>query len=511
MSQNDQPTLEGLTASDAFNVIGTLVDLAADTGNLKLAEYALELSNELEARGISDAEASLLDYFRANAWSCRYDRRHQEGDRVWDFEQEELQQTIFFLRRAAHGPGFSELDALRRCQILTNLGNQFDALGRFIEARACFSSALLIDPNFWMARANRGRSFDFFSFVLYDGGHRAVFAYHAHQDLARAVKTIPSYPHLGDRRLKSVFKKSADQIASRIDIRSMRRSYKPDAWPLGKSSKEQRYRRWCLEHTLFLNPLNDAVQQSIAAQDVLCLPDFVVSTREPPSVIGMFNELKQLFCSARWLLWEGLYTNRSHFSDRGVVLLNTLDYAAYGISVEKCKISFRLGYSIFDKVAFFLNQYFKLGIADRDVSFRSVWREKRSEQLREPLANSRNWPLRGLYWLSKDLFEKGVRDTTEPDARNLADLRNHLEHKYVKVLEISLPDHLLDRNFHDTSAYHIDQEELERKTLRLLQLARSALVYLAMAMHIEERRRDEGREGLSFPMLLDTLPDDWKR
>ena len=105
MSQNDQPTLEGLTASDAFNVIGTLVDLAADTGNLKLAEYALELSNELEARGISDAEASLLDYFRANAWSCRYDRRHQEGDRVWDFEQEELQQTIFFLRRAAHGPG----------------------------------------------------------------------------------------------------------------------------------------------------------------------------------------------------------------------------------------------------------------------------------------------------------------------------------------------------------------------------------------------------------------------
>ena len=81
----------------------------------------------------------------------------------------------------------------------------------------------------------------------------------------------------------------------------------------------------------------------------------------------------------------------------------------------------------------------------------------------------------------------------------------------MKVLEISLPDHLLDRNFHDTSAYHIDQEELERKTLRLLQLARSALVYLAMAMHIEERRRDEGREGLSFPMLLDTLPDDWKR
>ena len=142
MSQNDQPTLEGLTASDAFNVIGTLVDLAADTGNLKLAEYALELSNELEARGISDAEASLLDYFRANAWSCRYDRRHQEGDRVWDFEQEELQQTIFFLRRAAHGPGFSELDALRRCQILTNLGNQFDALGRFIEARACFREGL---------------------------------------------------------------------------------------------------------------------------------------------------------------------------------------------------------------------------------------------------------------------------------------------------------------------------------------------------------------------------------
>ena len=132
--------------------------------------------------------------------------------------------------------------------------------------------------------------------------------------------------------------------------------------------------------------------------------------------------------------------------------------------------------------------------------------------MRERISSSRNWPLRGLYWLSKDLFEEGMKDSTDPDARALAELRNHLEHKYVKVHEDLLPIRNDFDPFRDTLAYMVSRPHLERRTLRLLQLARSALIYLSLAMHQEERkRRNEDEERLSAPMSFGTWKDDWKR
>ncbi|MCV2217737.1 LA2681 family HEPN domain-containing protein [Thauera sp. Sel9] len=400
---------------------------------------------------------------------------------MWNFEQLEIQQQIFLLRRAAHGSGFAAMEPVRRCQILTNLGNQFDALGRFVEARACWSAALAIDPRFWMAKANRGRGLMYYAAALYDPGHEGVFAYHAYRDLAKAVELINLLPHLGDPGVQRAFVQAAKQIAQHYDLEAIGQSYRPDAWSLGESPTEQAYRRWCLKHTLFLNPLNDVDPVPIAAQDVLSLPDFTLPAGKPPIVTGMFNELKQLFVSARWLLWEGTHAEEAHFSDREVLLFNTLDYPSYGLSLEKVKMAFRLGYSLFDKIAYFLNFYLGLGVAEHQVSFRTIWREKKGGPLRVLVANSENWPLRGLYWLSKDLFEKEVKDTTEPEARALAELRNHLEHKYVKVCEMSVPLRGKDHPFHDTLAYYVTRLELEQKTLRLLQLVRSALVYLSLA------------------------------
>ncbi|MBL8539259.1 MAG: hypothetical protein JNK68_02690 [Betaproteobacteria bacterium] len=502
----DKPNLDGLPATNALDTIGDLVDLACDTDNLDLVEHALELAHQLEACGLRDEHRTLLDYFRANAWACRYQRRYRERDRLWDFEQPEIQQQILLLRRAAQGPGFAAIEPTRQCQILTNLGNQFDTVGRFVDARACWSSALAIDPKFWMARANRGGGLMFYASALYDAGHEGVFALRAHDDLAEAAQTHGS---LDDRGLREVFEQRAEQIAQRYDLDAIRKSYEPMAWPFGQGQTEQVYRRWCLKHTLFLNPLNDVDPAPIAAQDILSLPSFVLPAGEPPIVTGMFNELKQLFASARWLLWEAMHSEEMHFSDRGVLLFNTLDYPSYGLSVEKAKTAFRLGYSIFDKIAYFLNFYLGLRVAERQISFRTIWREKEGGPLRVPIAKSENWPLRGLYWLSKDLFEKDVKGTTEPDARALAELRNHLEHKYVKVHMTSVPAG--GSLFHDNLAYRITRSDLETKTLRLLQLARSALVYLSLAMHQEERQRAKRRNGLSAPIPLDVWRDEWKR
>ena len=228
--------------------------------------------------------------------------------------------------------------------------------------------------------------------------------------------------------------------------------------------------------------------------------------------MGFFNQIKQDFVSARWLYFEGMESAKPHFSDREVFLLNTLDYPLYSLAVEKMKLAFRATYSIFDKIAYFLNGYMQLGIPEREVSFRSIWstRQKDSWVLRPQFQGLENWPLRGLYWLSKDFFEPEFSDVTEPDARNLNVDRNHLEHKYFKahddLFSLDIEKNLL---FKDTLAYSITRSALERRTLRLLKLARAAIIYLTCAMaarerHLQQQKGDGAKiANLELPRLDD--------
>jgi len=500
------PNITDLSNVEALVLIAQLVDQACDESDLDLVDHSLLLANELEKRNLHSREMALLDYFRANAWQCRILQRLGDRTAVWDFEQPEVRQQVFLLRRAMNSPGFVEIDALRRCQILTNLANQLNTLGRFIEAHAYWTDALNIVPNFWMAMANRGRGLMYYSAALYDVGHAQILAVHAYEDITKAIEVARKYPNLGDTRAIPLFSESAEQIARRYKIARIKKAHKPNDWDMGSTSVERQYRRWCLDNVLFLNPLNDIEAASIAAQDILTLPDFITSIGEPPIVVGMFNELKQGFVSARWMLWEGMQSDGPHLSDRDVLLFNTLDYAAFGLSVEKVKIAFRMAYSILDKIAYFLNYYLALDIPEQQVSFRKIWLDG-SGKMRDAFATSENWPIRGLYWLSKDLFEKEMRDSTEPDSRALAELRNHLEHKYVKVHEMLLPPTSPDDAFHDTLAYSITRSDLEQRTLRLMKLVRSSLIYLSLGMHREEQRRRKGKDECVATMPLNPLRD----
>jgi len=175
-----------------------------------------------------------------------------------------------------------------------------------------------------------------------------------------------------------------------------------------------------------------------------------------------------------------------------------------------------MAYSLFDKIAYFLNYYLKLGIPEKQINFRNVWNTgpERNAPLRQIFEKSENWPMRGLYWLSKDFFDETIKETTEPDARALADLRNHLEHKYLKVHQISVPKADVPRIMvMDDLAYSISHSDLKKKSLRVLKMARAALIYLSLGMHREEKRRreDEKPNGLFAQMPVTTWEDEWKQ
>ena len=129
--------------------------------------------------------------------------------------------------------------------------------------------------------------------------------------------------------------------------------------------------------------------------------------------------MKQEYASARYMLYEGLHGTRVHYSDRRVRLFDTLDYPMHSLATESVRTAYRIAYSLLDKIAFFVNHYWKLGkITDR-INFKNVWMVENTQRLLDRFKEHSNWPLRGLFWLSKELFDEGLKQTTAPDAREL--------------------------------------------------------------------------------------------
>lgn len=508
-----------LTGRDGLRLLGLVTDLSSGLADGACLERALKIADIVLPKLSEPTDIAELHFFLGNVWEGLRTLRRAADEGGWAWDQPELVKANRAYRTAYTSEGFSSLHRYRKCQILTNIGNQFDHLGRFVEAIEYWDHALAIDPNFAMAIGNRGMGLWTYARHLYDPRHATVFVRMARAALTRALER-PLEGKAGDffhRLLARVDQVLADKEPEReVHFRE---------FSLGRSKVEVAYRRTCLMRRLFLNPLNDLGYHTIAARDILVTPPMKVPIGEGPRFQGFFNQLKQEYASARYLFFEGSKEPPGpHFSDREVVLFDTFDYPVYGLGAEQLKLAFRMSYSILDKVAFFLNEYFRLGIPERNVKFRTLWfaNQRPNDGLRPDLASRTNLPFRGLYWVSRDLagpFDpaEDLRGCLEPEARELAAIRNHLEHKYLKLHELGFPEggHAdTDEPLADTLAYSINRTAFEKKSLKMLKLARAAIMYVSFAIHREERQRAAprtGKGGLVPRLALDRYPDEWKR
>jgi tetratricopeptide (TPR) repeat protein len=434
------------------------------------------------------------------------------SERQLQLEQPLLEREVLHLRKAlASEEGLRQLPDGRVCQILTNLGNALSAVGRIVEALEYWNRALQKIPSFPMALGNRGHGLSYYAGILYDVGHQHVFLQHAHADLSEVLS--PKLRRYLEGNAHEAFEHTKARIEAYLPQDHLKEAHDVHSFSLGDYEEEVAYRKWCLEYRLFLNPLNDLGPHAIAARDVFSQPSITTGLNEGPYYLGLYNQMKQEFVSARYLYYEGTHTQGPHYSDMGVRLYNTLDYPAYSLSAEKVKAAFRAAYSLFDKTAFFLNRYLELSIPEKRITFRTFWYERQEKKrgLGPLFREMQNWPLRGLFWLGKDLYEDepGFREATEPDAQELAEVRNHLEHKYLKLHE-DLND--MTRAMTDTLAFSVYRYNFETKTLRLLKMVRAALIYLSLAIHQEEVRRAKDRDPNkpALQMESDVWEDEWK-
>jgi len=506
-------TLKDTGFDQSLEYIGRGCDAALDAERTDVLRHLVTLAATVSRDTATPEKTALLDYFLGNVWSGIKTLESRSRDSGWQWENIAAENEIIHFRRAIELSENSALSVHRVGQVTTNLANCYLTIGRPVEAIELWRDAVAKQATFGMSRGNLGRGLWKYALLLYDDRDRLILVQEAWRYLDPA-KLRGLDPGAGE-----AFARFRDEIERAIPIEVLRKDVECDDGSLGKTEPEIAYRRWCLLARLFLNPLNDCGAFTLAACDRLTAPSIVSGANEGPKFHGFFNQLKQEYVSARWLIYEALEPAEegAHFADHDVLLFNTLDYPSYGLATEKLKLGFRSLYSLFDKIAFFLNAYLGLQIPETKVSFRNVWYQKRERKngLREEFIARRNLPLKGLFWLSKDLYEDSTdfRVAMNPTAKRMSEIRHHLEHKYLKLHDELWPGKLAADAFSDDLAHSMYRAELGTRSKELLSLTRSAIIYLSLAVHREERLKaaTAPKNRVTVPMNLDVWEDDWKK
>ncbi|WKK77735.2 LA2681 family HEPN domain-containing protein [Marivirga salinae] len=479
-------SFKNFSEDESLEIFMKLVEYSFDLSTDKGTKRVIELSYQVEPDSLFPEKRFLYHYYLSIAWSDLRKLRKTQSE-SWNWDHPQVEQEIIHLRSAIKYFNQDKVQhpAVTFCQIHTNLANSFDFCGRFVAAMENWNKAIKIDGTFGMALGAKGNSMIYHGLnSLYDDGHRSIYFGLGYKYLKRAIQ-FPIEPNALNDYIEKV-QYLETQYTWVTD-------YNPDLNISSESStnEEELYRIWCLENVLFLNPLNDLGTFKIANHDPFALPNMVITSEKAGSYHSFFNQIKQEYITARLFLFRGSNDDSEHYADRGVLRYDMLDSSINSIQTEQIKTAFRIAYSLFDKISYFLNSYLDLDIKEHKVNFRTIWFDKKGN-LREDFIKKRNLMFRALYWISKDLFynDDQYESVLEPDASEIVKMRNYIEHKSFKVYKKAFQKETAPDMFLDKMSYSVSLEELYMKTLKVIKTAREAIMYLSLGIQWEEREKE---------------------
>ena len=254
---------------------------------------------------------------------------------------------------------------------------------------------------------------------------------------------------------------------------------------------EDFYYNFCEEHDLFLNTHFDCVKCGNSTLDLInaSILTHIDENKKPYEFFKRWYSLLDDYKTSRY------YLSLSQFNHKDFSFVNKLRYEPdyslnYLSNVEMLKTAFLIALNIYDKVAFFLNDYEELGLAESKISFwgsNSIFKKTK-------IMDQNEWDIHlvALYTTVSDL-EKN-------ELSKLANLRNYLVHRYLVIHDVVDVNSLTYPYSNNKIAlqnpeYHIDIHVFYNHTINALRQLKTVLYALSFFISKKEKEKATRIQG----------------
>ena len=478
---------------------GFLVDIGNDLRDEKIIREGIAVGELTLSKTGNNKTRAYLHYCLANG----YTYLHQLTERMGGVVDRTIPQSENLLQAKQQLLQATDIeidDPNLKVQLLVNLGNSLDTFGRGIEAIHAYNEALRLSKNFPMAVANRAKALRVFAEI--SDKYRASIYVTAYQDI-KSVLDDPKLEQVGGLEAKKAFERELAYIESRFQDKSLlKKNIKhPHYKTKGITKFEKYYLDFCSQERLFLNfhIHDDHCEAAIEDPVFIRLVTKIDDNDTFYNLAKQLNQIKEDYAVARLNLVQSQYKQKAFDSiSKRTSYVYALDYSQFNLYIGLLKSAFKDAFNILDKIAVFINDYYKLGFNENDIYFdslrrtggtASIWEDK--GVIRKEILNSENLSLYALY----DIY----RDFKQNRYRRIQGIRNALTHRRLIVFD-SLITSVEDK----TDKQNIDSDTLLQETVDLMRLTKATIIYLINFVNIEEEKKHKASDKPILSMYADT-------
>jgi len=434
---------------------GIFIDVGTGSGAEHLVRRGVSLLAAGDVAGLSESSQSVHYYNLGNGYAqLYYLKKIASGvSRALDADFRLAKQCY---RRAASLPAHS---GETKARLYTNYGILLRTVGRHVEEIEAYDEALSAVPDFPMALWHKARGLCWYSRLVERPTKRSTL--------------LEAWDLLGkslDAGLEPTHRMKARQELAELEriLKEPKSPAHKHTQHVARSDIEANYIKFCVDNRLYLHPCPIGIHR--AYEDPLAV-------RLPTSTKDEFLELrsdelaliKQEYIAARFLLFSYRFQQPDlSFVERGT-FLPSLKEGNGQIYLQFLILSFRAGFAVLDKIAFFLNAFCRLRHKDEGIYFRDEFFTPNGA-LRVGLVKYDGLQLAALVDLASD-FSK------DQPLYTLRDLRRKLEHRCMTVRRAA-DSGVQGAMSTQTPTDVLSEIELYESALRLLKAVRAAVFYL---------------------------------